>query len=117
MGNRGGRASRDASAGVSLDGAGRGEDLVVVRPYRREPVIWLLAVLAVVLVATVVLWATRLVDPDLVGRLTGATAVPAGFLAIALAVRLRLFSWLDDETRRGWAFPRLALGGYLAGAV
>jgi PAS domain S-box-containing protein len=89
----------------------------VVRPYRREPVIWLLAVLAVVLVATVALWATRLVDPDLVGRLTGATAVPAGFLAIALAVRLRRFSWLDDETRRGWAFLRLALGGYLAGAV
>ncbi|HEX7613546.1 MAG TPA: hypothetical protein VF371_12305, partial [Candidatus Limnocylindrales bacterium] len=60
MGNREGGASSDASVGVSLDGAGRGEDSVLARPFRREPVIWLLALLAVILLAYVGIWAAKL---------------------------------------------------------
>src|SRR5450759_2026588 len=95
-------ASTDVSGGVSLDGAGQGRNSVLARPYRREPVIWLLAVLAVVLLTNVALWAARLGDPDLVGRLTGLVIVPASLLTIGLVVRLRRSSWLDAQTRRGW---------------
>ena len=117
MGNREGEASSDASADVSLDGAGRGEDSVLARPIRREPVVWLLAAMAVVLLAYVGIWAAKLGDPGLVGRFTGAMAVPAGLLTIVLALRLRHSTWLDYETRRGWSFLRLAFCSYLAGAI
>src|ERR1035437_5315707 len=117
MGNREGGASSDASADVSLDGAGRGEDSVLARPFRREPVIWLLAVLAVVLLTNVALWTARLGDPDLVVRLTGLIVVPASLLTIGLVVRLRRSSWLDDQTRRGWTVLGVALSSYVAGAI
>jgi PAS domain S-box-containing protein len=117
MGNREGGASSDASADVSLDGAGRGEDSVLARPFRREPVIWLLAVLAVVLLAYVGIWAAKLGDPGLVGRFAGAMALPASLLTIVLTIRLRRSSWLDDETRRGWTFLSVAFCSYFAGAI
>jgi len=117
MGNREGGASSDASADVSLDGAGRGEDSVLARPFRRDPVVWLLAAMVVVLLAYVGIWAAKLGDPGLVGRFTGAMGVPAGLLTIVLALRLRHSTWLDYETRRGWSFLRLAFCSYLAGAI
>jgi PAS domain S-box-containing protein len=117
MGNREGGASSDASADVSLDGAGRGEDSVLARPFRREPVIWLLAVLAAVLLGYVGIWAAKLGDPGLVGRFTGAMALPASLLTIVLTIRLRRSSWLDDETRRDWTVLSVAFFCYLAGAI
>src|SRR5664280_998331 len=117
MGNREGGASSDASVGVSLDGAGRGEDSVLARPFRREPVVWLLAAMAVVLLAYVGIWATKLGDPGLVGRFTGATAIPASLLTIVLAFRLRRSSWLDDKTRLGWTAFSLVFSSYLAGSI
>ena len=90
---------------------------MLARPFRREPVIWLLAVLAVVLLTNVALWTARLGDPDLVGRLTGLIVVPASLLTIGLVVRLRRSSWLDDQTRRGWTVLGVALSSYVAGAI
>ena len=124
MGKREGGASSHASAGVTFGGEGQGQDSVSARPIRREPVIWLLALLAVVLVATIALWAANVGDHKLLALLTAAIAVPASFVAIALAFKVRRASWLDDRTRRGWTALGLGLTAlslafclYLAGEV
>jgi PAS domain S-box-containing protein len=117
MWHRTGGAEDTASARVGLDGEGQGQALTTTRPFRREPVIWLLAVLAAVLLVYIAIWAAKLGDPGLVGRFTGALTIPASILTIFLALRLRRSGWLDGETLRGWTFLRLAFCSYVAGAM
>ncbi len=117
MGNHEYGAPNDAPASVSSDGVGREGASVSARPARYEPVIWLVAALAAGLLAYTGIWAARLGDPGTVGRFTGAIAVPAGLVTLALAIRLRRAIWLDDATRLGWTALGLAFCSYFAGGL
>ena len=106
---RKGGAPVDAPAVASFDGEGQGQAFDLARPFRREPVIWALAAMLVVLLGIVAVWAAKVGDPSLFGLLAGGMSVPASVLAIGLAFNVRRSTWLDARTRRSWTTLGLGL--------
>ena len=83
----------------------------------RDPVVWLLGLLALLVLAYFLWWIATPGDTQLINRFTLAVAVPGGLLAIVLAFRIRRARWLDSNTRRAWAMLGLAFCSYTAAAL
>ena len=83
----------------------------------RDPVVWLLGLLALLVLGYFLWWIATPGDTQLINRFTLAVAVPGGLLAIVLAFRIRRARWLDPKTRRAWAMLGLAFCSYTAAAL
>ena len=83
----------------------------------RDPLAWLLALLAIFVAGYSAWWALGLGDAALAGRFTGAAAAPGGVLLALIAIRVTRTSRLDRRTRLAWAVITIGLMGYGLGAV
>jgi PAS domain S-box-containing protein len=88
-----------------------------VPPLRRDPLVWLLALLGVYVVGFAVWWLSGLGDASLARRLTGSAAIP-GVVAVGVAVvRMRRSGRVDARTRLAWTIIALALVNYGIGSL
>jgi PAS domain S-box-containing protein len=92
--------------------------LTVVKPRTsRDPIAWVLALVAILIVCQTAWWISGLGDASLSSRLTGSPAVAGGVIVVLMAIRLRRANLLDDRTRRSWSIIAFALILYGVGAA
>jgi PAS domain S-box-containing protein len=108
----------DPVSGHELSGTGVTQATAEIeRPWRRDPVAWLIGLVGLCVVLYALWWASRLGDTSLTDRFTGAATVPGGILVILVAIRIRRSERLDRRTRQAWSIIALALAVYGVGAL
>lgn len=85
--------------------------------WRRDPIVWLIGLLGVIVVCYSLWWVARIGDTSVTDRFTGAAAVPGWLLTLTMCVRLRRTDRLDPKTRQAWSLVGVALGIYGMGAA
>jgi PAS domain S-box-containing protein len=96
---------------------GRQASAIVERPWRRDPIVWLIGLLGVFVGCYTLWWVARLGDTSLTDRFTGVAAAPGGLLALAMCVRLGRADRLDTKTRQAWSLVGVAIVIYGLGAA
>ncbi|MGZ6266070.1 MAG: ATP-binding protein, partial [Candidatus Limnocylindrales bacterium] len=92
-------------------------DAEIERPWRRDPIAWLIGLLGLCVLFYSLWWASRLGDTSVTDRFTGAATVPSGLLLILVVIGMHRSGHVEPRTRRAWSIIALAVAVYGTGAL